>query len=154
MIAKTIEQLARGDYARLTRMVRESDIMAFIDAVGDENPIHTDREYAAHTMFEEPIAPGIFTAGLVSAVIGTQLPGPGAIYLSQTFKFLRPVKAGDTITAHVGIVEILRARNRVCLQTVCTNQFGDEVLSGEAWVMPAAAPVPYESAVGVLEEAV
>lgn len=142
MVGKTIDQLARGDYAKLVRVVEESDIAAFIDAVGDYNPLHSDAAYAATTPFNGPIAPGIFTAGLVSAVIGTELPGPGAIYLAQTFKFLKPVRAGDTITAHVGVVEIHRGRNRICLETICTNQAGEEVLVGEAWVMPARAAMP------------
>ncbi len=67
--------------------------------MGDLNPVHSDADYAATTPFKEPIAPGIFTAGLISAVIGTQLPGPGAVYLSQSLKFIKPVKAGDTIMA-------------------------------------------------------
>ena len=90
------------------------------------------------------IAPGIFTAGLISAVIGTRLPGSGAIYLSQSLKFVKPVRAGDTITARVDALEVLNERNRVRLQTVCVNQRGEEVLLGEAWVMPSKARVVYE----------
>jgi acyl dehydratase len=131
---KTIDEIVRGDVAQLTRIVEDRDVRAFIEAVGDDNPVHSDPAYAALTTFGEPIAPGVFTAGLVSAVIGTRLPGPGSIYLSQTLKFLKPVRLGDTITAHVGVV--LRERNRACLWTTCTNQNGEEVLSGEAWVMP------------------
>src|SRR5204863_7693871 len=101
------------------------------------NPIHSDVAHAATTPFKSPIAPGIFTAGLVSAVIGTRLPGPGAIYLSQSLRFLRPVRVGDTITARVEALEVSREKNRLRLQTTCTNQRGEEVLSGEAWVMPA-----------------
>jgi hypothetical protein len=96
-------------------------------------------------MFKSPIAPGIFTAGLISAVIGTTLPGPGAIYLSQSLKFMKPVFAGDTITARVEVVEVIRDRNRIRLQTLCANQRGEEVLSGEAWVMPSRTAVVYES---------
>ena len=91
-----------------------------------------------------PIAPGIYTAGLISAVIGTRLPGPGTIYLSQSLKFLKPVKAGDRITARVEITDVIRERNRVRLHTVCVNQHGEDVLSGEAWVMPSRTPVVYE----------
>ena len=83
MIGKTIADLAPGDRAELTKMVEDDDVAAFVDAVGDYNPVHSDPQYAASTPFKQPIAPGIFTAGLISAVIGTQLPGPGAIYLSQ-----------------------------------------------------------------------
>src|SRR5438034_3499963 len=112
-------------------------IAEFIDAVGDFNPIHSDPAYAAATSFGEPIAPGIFTAGLISAVIGTRLPGPGAIYLSQTLKFMKPVRAGDLIIAAVDVVQVMEDRNRVRLATSCVNQHGEIVLSGEAIVMPA-----------------
>jgi acyl dehydratase len=141
---KTIADLAAGDHAEITRVVEESDVAAFVEAVGDYNPVHSDPHYAATTPFKEPIAPGIFTAGLISAVIGTQLPGPGAIYLSQSLKFVKPVKAGDTITARAEVAEVMRERNRIRIHTVCTNQRGEEVLSGEAWVMPTRTRVTYE----------
>jgi 3-hydroxybutyryl-CoA dehydratase len=144
MRGKTISELAAGDHAELTRLVTNEDILSFVDAVGDYNPVHSDRAYAATTPFKEPIAPGIFTAGLISAVIGTQLPGPGAIYLSQSLKFMRPVKIGDRITARAEVAEVLSDRNRIRLRTVCTNQDGEEVLSGEAWVMPSKTAVVYE----------
>ena len=143
MIGRTIADLAPGDRAELTRVVEQSDIASFVDAVGDYNPVHSDPAYAASTPFKAPIAPGIFTAGLISAVIGTQLPGPGAIYLSQSLKFVKPVKAGDTITARVEVIEVLQERNRIRLQTVCVNQHGEEVLSGEAWIMPSRTRVVY-----------
>jgi len=125
MTGKTITDLHEGDHAELTRAVDPADI-------------------AATTSFKTPIAPGIFTAGMISAVIGTRLPGPGSIYLSQALTFLRPVRTGDTITARVEVAELLRDRNRVRLKTVCTNQRGEEVLVGEAWVLPSRQPVPYE----------
>ena len=144
MIGRTIAEIAAGDTAELVRRVEMDDIASFIDAVGDLNPVHSDPVYAATTAFKEPIAPGIFTAGLISAVIGTQLPGPGAIYLTQSLKFVKPVRAGDTITARVTVLEVIRERNRIRLQTVCVNQRDEEVLSGEAWVMPSRAHVTYE----------
>ena len=144
MIGKTIADLTPGDRAEITRVVEDDDIAAFVDAVGDYNPVHSDPAYAATTPFKKPIAPGIFTAGLISAVIGTQLPGPGAIYLSQSLKFVKPVKSGDTITARAEIIEVIRDRNRIRIQTVCVNQHGEEVLSGEAWVMPSKTRVVYE----------
>ncbi len=144
MIGKTIEELAQGDRAEITRVVSDDDVAGFIDAVGDDNPVHSDPAYAATTMFKAPIAPGIFTAGLISAVIGTQLPGPGAIYLSQTLKFMKPVYLGDTITARVEIADVVRERNRIRLETSCVNQRGEEVLAGEAWVMPSRTAIVYE----------
>jgi acyl dehydratase len=144
MIGKTIAELTPGDRAEITRVIEPDDIASFVDAVGDYNPVHSDPAYAAGTPFKVPIAPGIYTAGLISAVIGTQLPGPGAIYLSQSLKFVKPVRAGDRITARVEIIEAIRERNRIRLQTVCVNQHGEEVLSGEAWVMPSRTGVVYE----------
>jgi len=144
VIGKTIGEIAPGDAAELVRTVEVDDIAAFVQAVGDYNPVHSDAVYAATTPFRSPIAPGIFTAGLVSAVIGTQLPGPGAIYLSQSLKFVKPVKAGDTIRARVEVAEVMATRNRIRLETVCTNQRAEEVLSGEAWVMPSRTSVIYE----------
>jgi len=144
MIGRTIAEISAGDSAELVRRVETDDIASFIDAVGDLNPVHSDPAYAATTAFKEPIAPGIFTAGLISAVIGTQLPGPGAIYLTQSLKFVKPVRAGDTITARVTVLEVFHERNRIRLQTVCVNQRDEEVLSGEAWVMPSRAHVTYE----------
>jgi acyl dehydratase len=144
MRGKTIAELRAGDHAELTRVVDNGDVLSFVDAVGDYNPVHSDPAYAATTPFGEPIAPGIFTAGLISAVIGTELPGPGAIYLSQSLKFMKPVKIGDRITARAEVAEVLADRNRIRLRTVCTNQRGEEVLSGEAWVMPSKTAVVYE----------
>jgi acyl dehydratase len=144
MIGKTIHELQAGDVAELVHRVDAADVAGFVEAVGDYNPIHSDPQYAATTPFKEPIAPGVFTAGLISAVIGTRLPGPGAIYLSQSLKFMKPVKLGDTITARVTVMEAIRERNRIRLSTVCVNQHGEEVLTGEAWVMPSRESIVYE----------
>lgn len=143
MIGRTIDQLAVGDAAELAREVAQGDIVKFVESVGDRNPVHSDRAFAASTPFREPIAPGIWTAGLISAVIGMQLPGPGTIYVTQELRFLMPVKAGDSITTRVEVAEILRERNRVRLKTTCRNQRGEEVLTGEAWVLPSKVPISY-----------
>lgn len=143
MIGLTIDGIAVGDSAQITRRVSDGDIAGFVDAVGDYNPVHSDRAYAASTVFKEPIAPGIWTAGLISAVIGTRLPGPGAIYLSQDLRFLKPVKAGDSISARVEVIEVNRERNRIRLRTVCANQRAEDVLTGEAVVMPSRTPIDY-----------
>jgi acyl dehydratase len=144
MVGKTIDELRAGDRAEITRVVGEDDVIDFVEAVGDYNPVHSDPVYAAGTVFKTPIAPGIYTAGLISAVIGTTLPGPGAIYLSQTLKFIKPVRAGDAITARVEVLDVVHDRNRIRLHTVCVNQHGEDVLSGEAWVMPSRTSVVYE----------
>jgi acyl dehydratase len=153
MIGLSIDAIRVGDRAEITRRATEGDIAGFVDAVGDYNPVHSDREYAAGTVFGERIAPGIWTAGLISAVIGTRLPGPGAIYLSQSLKFLRPVRFGDLITTAVEVLEANREKNRMRLRTTCANHRGEEVLTGEALVMPPPARVVYaeqSGGVGVL----
>jgi acyl dehydratase len=143
MIGLSIDAIRVGDRAEIVRQVSDSDIAGFVDAVGDYNPVHSDPEYAAGTVFKQPIAPGIWTAGLISAVIGTRLPGPGAIYLSQSLKFLKPVMFDDVITARVEVLETNAEKNRMRLRTVCTNQHGEEVLTGEALVMPPKTQVVY-----------
>jgi acyl dehydratase len=143
MTGRTIEELAVGDTAELTRSVTAETIREFVDATGDDNPLHSDPAFAATTRFGDVIAPGILTGGLISAVIGTRLPGPGTIYLSQNFRFLRPVRIGDTVTARVEVTEVLRERNRVCLRTVCLNHAGEPVIEGEAWVMPSKVHIEY-----------
>ncbi len=140
MSGRTIDDLAVGEAAELSRAVREEDIQAFLALVGDTNPIHSDPAALSRTRFEGPIAPGLWTAALISAVIGTRLPGPGAIYASQDLRFLRPVRAGDVITARVEVMELIPERNRVRLRTTCRNQREEGVLTGEAWVLPAKRP--------------
>jgi acyl dehydratase len=143
MIGLSIDGIRVGDHAQITRLASDAAVAGFVEAVGDYNPVHSDRAYAAGTVFRERIAPGIWTAGLISAVIGTRLPGPGAIYLAQSLKFLRPVRLGDAITARVDVLETNRDKNRMRLQTVCTNQLGEEVLTGEALVMPSKTRMVY-----------
>ena len=98
----------------------------------------------AVTRFRRVIAPGMLTASFVSAVIGTKLPGPGAVYLSQSLRFVKPVFVGDRVTARVEVTERLVERNRLRLRTTCANQDGDLLLEGEAWVLPATTRVEYE----------
>lgn len=143
MIGRPIEDLQAGESAELTRTFSAEAIERFVAAVGDRNPLHHDAAFAAETPFGRPIVPGILTTGLVSAVIGTELPGPGCVYISQEVRFLRPVMVGDTITARVEVVERLAERNRIRLTTVCRNESGEEVLTGEAWVKPPKQQLVY-----------
>ena len=101
----------------------------------DTNPVHLDAVAAEKSLFGERIAHGMLTAGLISACLGTRLPGPGTIYLGQTLEFSAPVRIGDTITAQVEVVEV-GEKGRVRLATRCTNVTGETVLSGEATVLP------------------
>ncbi len=144
MIGRPISELAIGQTAELTRHVTLRMITDFAGTIGDENPVHSDREFARRVKFEEPIAPGILGAGLISAAIGTLLPGPGTLYMSQDLRFLKPVLAGDTITVRVEVMELVTDRNRARLKTVCVNQRGDEVLTGEAWVKPPKERILYD----------
>lgn len=132
---KTIGQLEIGQKASMRKTITEADVAAFAQISGDTNPVHLDKEYAAKSMFKERIAHGMLTAGLISAVLGTRLPGVGCIYLSQSLKFMAPVKLGDTVEAEVEVIEKLEEKNRVRLRTVCRNQSGQVVIDGEALVM-------------------
>ncbi len=143
MTGRPISELKVGTRAEVSRLVTRRVIAEFVDAVGDENPIHSDAEFASHTPFGKPIAPGIWTAGLISGVMGTQLPGPGCLYMSQQLSFVKPVMLDDTITASVEVVEVIPEKNRVRLKTVAVNQRGEEVLTGEAWIKPPKTRVVY-----------
>ena len=129
-----LEDLSVGQSAQLVRTVAEADIVAFAAVTGDTNPVHLDADYAATTPFGERIAHGMLSAGYISAVLGTTLPGPGAVYLSQNLKFKRPVKIGDEVTARVTVGEIDATKARVTLATVCLVN-GKPVVDGEAVVM-------------------
>jgi 3-hydroxybutyryl-CoA dehydratase len=134
MQGKFLEELSVGQSAQRVRTVGEADIIAFAEVTGDTNPVHLDAGYAATTSFGQRIAHGMLSAGYISAVLGTTLPGPGAIYLSQTLKFKRPVKIGDEVTAEVTVTEINEAKAQVTLATVC-KVGGKAVVDGEAVVM-------------------
>ena len=129
-----IEDLSVGQSDEFTKTVTEKEIELFAEVSGDNNPVHLDAEYAAGTMFKERIAHGMLSAGFISAVIGTRLPGPGAIYMSQQMRFKAPVKIGDVVTARCTITDIDEARRRVTLETVCLVD-GKAVIEGEALVM-------------------
>ncbi|WP_297209909.1 MaoC family dehydratase [uncultured Flavonifractor sp.] len=121
-----------GQKASVSRTISESDVYLFAGVTGDLNPAHTNEEYAKTTHFKTRIAHGMLSAGLISAVLGMHLPGPGTIYTGQTLKFLAPVHIGDTITATAEIKSLDLERNRVVLTTTCANQEGTVVLTGEA----------------------
>ncbi|MFC1856830.1 MaoC family dehydratase [Thermodesulfobacteriota bacterium] len=136
MLGKTIDEIKVGDTAQFSKTIAESDVYLFAGITGDFNPAHMDEEYAKNTFFKTRIAHGILTVGFISNILGTKLPGPGTIYISQEVKFLAPVRIGDTITAKAEVVEIIAEKNRLRLRTFCTNQEGTIVLDGEAAVSP------------------
>lgn len=137
------ESLAVGQSAELSTEVTSRMVELFADATGDRNPVHLDEEIAARSQFGGRIAHGMLTAGFVSAAIASKMPGPGAIYLGQTLRFTRPVRIGDTVKVRLEVLEIIAAKRRVRLATVCTNQHGETVMDGEATVMvPDGRPPP------------
>jgi 3-hydroxybutyryl-CoA dehydratase len=124
-----------GEKASTAKTFTEQDVDCFVKLSGDANPLHIDNEFAQNTRFKKRIVHGMLVASLISTVIGTKLPGPGTIYLSQTLNFKAPVFIGDTILAEVEIIEKITAKNRFKVKTVCLNQTGVIVLEGEALVV-------------------
>lgn len=137
------DDLEEGMSAVFSKTITEADLLMFAGVSGDTNPIHLDQDFASRTMFEGRIAHGMLTAALVSTVLGTKLPGPGAIYVNQSLRFLAPVRIGDTVIARVVVKELNGEKKRVTLETTC--RVGDiKVLDGEATLMvpkrPAGVP--------------
>lgn len=130
----TINELEIGQKASFSKTITETDIYLFAGVTGDINPAHVNEQYASNTFFKGRIAHGMLSAGLVSAVLGMQLPGPGTIYMGQTLSFTAPVYPGDTITAMAEVSALNLEKNVVKLKTVCVNQDGKTVLDGEATV--------------------
>jgi 3-hydroxybutyryl-CoA dehydratase len=139
--AKThyFEDLEIGQEASLSRTVTEADIVAYAALSGDYNPVHIDPVYASRTLFKERIAHGILSAGYISALFGMQLPGPGAIYISQTLNFRGPVRIDDTVVSSVKLVELIPEKRRARFDCVCSVN-GKPVLTGEAVLMVPARP--------------
>lgn len=134
LMGYTIEDLSVGMSAVFAKTVTEADIVLFAGISGDINPVHLNHEFATETMFEGRIAHGMLTAGFISTVIGTKLPGPGAIYLKQSLNFKAPVRAGDTVRARVTIREVIPEKRRIVMDTVAT--VGETVvLDGEALIL-------------------
>ena len=132
---KTIDTIQVGDSASFTKTVTETDIILYAGISGDFNPAHIDAEHAKASMFGQRIAHGMLSAGFISNVLGTQLPGPGSIYMSQSLKFLAPVYLGDTITATATMKELIPEKNRAVLTTEVVNQEGKVVTAGEAMLL-------------------
>lgn len=127
--------LTVGQRATFVKTITRADIEAFAEVTGDRNPLHLDDAFARRSRFGRPIAHGALVAGVISAALGMVLPGPGAIYLSQTLKFLRPVFPGDTVTATVEVTAYRADKGIVTLRTTCANQSGDPVVDGEAMLL-------------------
>ncbi len=129
-----LEDMEVGMTAIYAKTVTEADIVMFAGISGDTNPVHLDAHFADQTVFKGRIAHGMLSASFISTVLGTRLPGPGCIYLSQNLKFRAPVKAGETVTARVTVKDVNRDNKRVVVDTVCT--VGDTVvIDGEALLL-------------------
>ena len=128
------EDLEIPTAGRLQKTITDRDIQLFAEVSTDHNPVHLDEDYARATIFQGRIAHGMLTAGLISAVIGEQLPGHGTVYLGQSLKFLAPVRPGDTVEAVVKVLAIDQAKRRVTLETLCTVG-NTVVVKGEALVL-------------------
>ena len=124
-----------GDSAERVKTITSEDVWNFAAATGDMNPVHLDDSYAAGTRFGRRIAHGMLTGGIISAILGNDMPGPGTVYLGQEFKFKAPVFIGDTITARVEVVKYREDKRITTFRTTCTNQDGVLVLEGEAVVI-------------------
>ena len=133
---KTYEEIQIGDVATYSKTITMEMVKAFAEISGDTNPVHIDAEYAKGTVFKENIAHGILVTGLISKILGCDLPGYGAIYVSQQVSFLRPAKIGDEITAKVEVIAKEDKRQYVTFKTTCENQFGKIVIKGEAVGIP------------------
>jgi len=130
----SIEELTIGQTETFTKTVTESDVYGFAGITGDFNPAHVDEASASQTQFGHRIAHGMLSVGFISAILGTKLPGPGSIYMGQEVKFLKPVYFGDTVTAKVTVKEIIAEKNRVILETTCSNQKDELLISGTATI--------------------
>ena len=128
-----------GDKASRTTMISDDMVRTFAALTGDNNPVHLDDAYAATTRFGRRIAHGMIAAGLISAMLANDLPGPGTVYLSQTLKFKAPVYPGDTITTTVEVINVRPDKPIVTLSTLCMNQDGIVVLEGEAVVLAGSS---------------
>lgn len=124
-----------GDSASVTKTITEDDIQTFGDLTGDHNPLHFEEEHARRTRFRRAISHGMLTGSLFSPIIAHQLPGEGAIYLSQSLKFVAPVYAGDTITAELTVTRVREDKQIITLEGVARNQRGEVVITGESVVL-------------------
>ena len=131
----TMSTLNPGDKASRSLTITDQAIQAFADLTGDHNPVHLDDSYAAGTRFGRRIAHGMIAAGLISATLANDLPGPGSVYLSQTLQFKAPVFPGDTVTATVEVRSVRPDKPIVTLSTLCTKQDGTLVIEGEAVIL-------------------
>lgn len=132
---KDFESIQVGDTAKLSHTVTEKDVQTFADLTGDDNPLHMDEQYASNTRFKGRVVHGMLTASFLSTIIGTLLPGQGALYLNQELNFKKPVMINDIISARVTVLQKITATRMLVLETTIANQHSQIVISGKAKVM-------------------
>ncbi len=135
-IGLTIDEINIGDTAAFWKTITEADVYQFTGIIGNFNPTHVNKEYAAKTKNKQRTVPQMLVAGLVSKILGTQYPGNGTVHVAQDLSFCKPVFINDTIQASLKVTKIDGKKNRVWLDLICTNQHGDVVVSGESEVIP------------------
>lgn len=136
MVGKTINEIKVGDKSQFAKTITETDVILFAGITGDMNPAHTNKVEAEKGIFKGRVVHGMFTASMISTILGMYLPGPGTIFLGQETKFLKPVRINDTITAEIEAIEVNVEKNMVVFSSVAHNQDGEKVLVGQATVMP------------------
>ncbi len=134
---RTRETLRVGDSGTFSKTISEQDVFSFAHISGDYNPLHIDEEYARRSVFEHRVAHGILTAGIISTVLGSEIPGVGTIFVELHIRFLKPVYFGDTVSAIATVTEIVNPK-RVRLMVACQNGAGQDVAIGHAVVVPPA----------------
>ncbi len=128
------EDLREGMRYVYAKTITDADVMSFAGISGDTNPIHLNHEFASETMFEGQVVHGMLTASFISTVIGTKLPGPGCVYISQNLRFKAPVKVGDTVTATCTVTRLIPEKRLIEMDTVCSVG-GEVVLDGQAMIL-------------------
>lgn len=145
VVNKTYDEIKMGDSASLTRMLTKQDIQLFAFVTGDMNPAHVDENYAKTDIFRQIVGHGMWTGCMFSALLGMYLPGPGTIYLSQTLKFLKPVRLGESITASVKVIRKDDMHKHVTFETLCINEKGEHVLEGQALVLAPTEKISWKA---------
>ena len=143
---KKFEAIQVGDTAKLVKKISLEDIKKFVDMTGDDNPLHINRDYAKQTPFKDIVVHGMLGASFISTIIGTQLPGDGALWVSQTLDFLLPVRLGDELTISARVLSKFERDRLLELETLVINQLGQTVLAGKGKVRVLEPPAPMECA--------
>lgn len=141
-MGKEVKSWKTGDRIQKRRPITEAEVEAFASLVGDRNPIHSDLEAARSAGFDAPIAHGMIAGSLFSEILGNDLPGPGSIYLEQSFKFLAPIYIGTEVDLIVEVVDVRPDQKVIRVSTNCTDMSGRLCLTGEATLLRRGSPAP------------